>query len=432
MRALGVVLAHPVVECGLRLQQGRERARRRRAARDAGSGGSARSCPWWSASAAGSRRWTIALWRQILVEEHLAAGREARRELLAVVGEDSLGRPEARERLGQGQAHGAARGALDDAGDHAEARVVVESGDDARHAQLAGRGVDEGGPEEDVDLPQRHGRRALPAHVVGGLAPARSSRHEPVATQDPVEGRARGQPIWRGGTAHELVQDAQGAPRRVAAAQLADPRLERGRGPVRARLRAVRAIDEAGQALAAVAHQPRVDGLTRHAGLGGHVGDARAVQHRRHRSIPLLDNGQRHQRQSRPPAQSARADHGRRQASTEARVSSITRDRTHARAVAGEEFLYDFKGGLRPPRRAAGGRWRPSSPPPANGRLLSIVAGFRIAFTTPRRARSPSGGGFRLSRRRSCVLPSPEAQLHCVRGDDPRLPDAHAPAPRAP
>jgi hypothetical protein len=54
----------------------------------------------------------------------------------------------------------------------------------------------------------------------------------------------------------------------------------------------------------AIAPQPRMHRLARHASLGGHLAHARAVQHRNDRPVPLLDDRQR-QCQSRPPV----ADH---------------------------------------------------------------------------------------------------------------------------
>jgi hypothetical protein len=47
---------------------------------------------------------------------------------------------------------------------------------------------------------------------------------------------------------------------------------------------------------------PRVQGMTRHAQLGGRLTDSRSVWHRHDSSIPLLDERQCHQRQPRPPA----------------------------------------------------------------------------------------------------------------------------------
>jgi hypothetical protein len=56
-----------------------------------------------------------------------AAAAEAIRELLAVVREDLLRSPTALQRLAERQTDGAARRALDDARDHAIARVIIET-----------------------------------------------------------------------------------------------------------------------------------------------------------------------------------------------------------------------------------------------------------------------------------------------------------------
>jgi hypothetical protein len=61
------------------------------------------------------------------------------------------------------------------------------------------------------------------------------------------------------------------------------------------------AVRQPRQPRRAIARQPRVHRLARHAHLGRHLRRARTVQDRHHRPIPLLDDRQRHQRQSRPP-----------------------------------------------------------------------------------------------------------------------------------
>ena len=60
--------------------------------------------------------------------EHLAAAAEAAGEQLAVIGEHLLGRAVALERLGERQADRAGGRALDDAREHAIARVIVHAG----------------------------------------------------------------------------------------------------------------------------------------------------------------------------------------------------------------------------------------------------------------------------------------------------------------
>ena len=124
------------------------------------------------------------------------------------------------------------------------------------------------------------------------------------------------------GAAHQLMHDPQRAPLRVRAAQLADHRLQLRRGPMRTRHRPMRPIDQARQPRRAIAPRPT------HAPTGATPRSRRATSLTRAPSntaitalIPLLDDRQRHQCQSRPPRCEQRnrtADHGRCQASTEA------------------------------------------------------------------------------------------------------------------
>jgi len=86
--------------------------------------------------------------------------------------------------------------------------------------------------------------------------------------------------------------------------------------------RPVRPIHQARQPAAAIPGHPRVHRLARHADLSGHLRHARAVQHRHHRPIPLLDNRQHNQCQSRPPV-AANSANG---ASRSRPLSSINRD----------------------------------------------------------------------------------------------------------
>jgi hypothetical protein len=84
--------------------------------------------------------------------------------------------------------------------------------------------------------------------------------------------------------------------------QITHPRLHLRRRPTRARPRTRGTIRQARQPRLPTPGHPRVRRLARHTRLGRHLAHPSAIQHRHHRSIPLLDNRQRHQRQSRPPA----------------------------------------------------------------------------------------------------------------------------------
>src|SRR3954449_476730 len=139
VRPVGVVFAHPVIDGGLSRQHGHEwagvveqfapqrlmepldlpgrgrRARLREPVRD----------PVAPAD---------------LVEQHLPAAREAGGELDAVIAEDLLRRPIARQRLREGQTHGTAGRPLDHPSQHAITRVVIQTGHDPRLAHLARAG----------------------------------------------------------------------------------------------------------------------------------------------------------------------------------------------------------------------------------------------------------------------------------------------------
>src|SRR4051794_14270437 len=99
-----------------------------------------------------------------LVEEHLAAASEAIGGLLAVICEHLLRRAIALQRLREGHADRAAGRALDDAGKHAIARVIIDAGDDPAVADLAGDRVDQPRPVDDVPLPELQLPAAANAH----------------------------------------------------------------------------------------------------------------------------------------------------------------------------------------------------------------------------------------------------------------------------
>jgi hypothetical protein len=72
----------------------------------------------------------------------------------------------ATECLGKCQANRPPGGAYHDRGDDAEPGMVIHSGDD-----LAFGAIDQHQAADNVDLPQRHGRLALPAPVVTAFPP---------------------------------------------------------------------------------------------------------------------------------------------------------------------------------------------------------------------------------------------------------------------
>ena len=218
----------------------------------------------------------------------------------------------------------------------------VEAGYDPRLAQLTRARVDEHRPAEDVDRPERHRSQRTKSAALRrrGRAAARPCRARVRLT---VEREGSGRPPQARASAR--ARSAARAPLRVPAAQLADERLELAEAVVgQLRGRCERSTSPARPS--PVAGQPRVQRLARHT----HLGDLAPSPHRRHRPVALLDNRHNDQRQSRPPAgQSARADHGRRQASIEAQLlrhncqaSPGTGQRSDD--VGGEHLLYHFKG----------------------------------------------------------------------------------------
>ena len=132
---------------------------------------------------------------------------ESAGEHLAVVGEDLLRHPVAGQAFEEGLAHGARRGSMDERGDDAEPRVVVDPGD-----HLALGAVLEEHPTHHVHLPQLHGPRPLPALVV--LEPSSSGLglDEPVPDEAAVDRRAGGGLVQ---LPAQLGQDGPRAPPRM-------------------------------------------------------------------------------------------------------------------------------------------------------------------------------------------------------------------------
>jgi hypothetical protein len=108
--------------------------------------------------------------------------------------------------------------------------VVVDPGHDLRL-----RAVGEEHPAHDVHLPKRHRLVSLPAQVtVPGAFPG-AGLYEPAADQDPVGAHPRRHRLSP--EPAQLVDDADRAPLRVLAADLADRGLDVGRDLGRGRLR---------------------------------------------------------------------------------------------------------------------------------------------------------------------------------------------------
>jgi hypothetical protein len=125
-----------------------------------------------------------------LVEQHLAAATEPVGELLAIVAEHFLRRPIALKRLRERQTDRAAGRALDHPREHAEARMIIDAGHDPRLAQLTRDDVDQHRGEHDVQLPQLHRRRPLPAQILRALAPTRLPDDEAVTDENAMRSRA--------------------------------------------------------------------------------------------------------------------------------------------------------------------------------------------------------------------------------------------------
>ena len=271
-----------------------------------------------------------------LVEQHLAAAAEAIGELLAVIGEHLLRRAVALQRLAERQADRAAGRALDHPREHAIARVVIHAGHDPPLAQLARSRVDQPRPVDDVQLPELHRRRPLPTHIVRALAPSRARDHQPVADQDAVDRRARRQRLRRrrrrasahAGSAAHPTSDAPGAARRPPPRPPPTPDADTTRG------RCERS--PARPARRAIAPHPRMHRLARDARPRRRPRSPRAPSNTAITAlIPLLDDRQRHQCQSRPP----RCDRAQRGQPITAAVKHHLRLRCQASPETGQQRM---------------------------------------------------------------------------------------------
>jgi hypothetical protein len=162
-------------------------------------------------------------------------------ELPAVVGQHLRGHPVATHRRSKRLAYRAAGGHNQYRGDHDEARVVIDTGQ-----QLALTTVGQRQPTNDVDLPQMHRRFPLPT-LVFPLVQLRLRVDKPVAGQHSMHRRPRRRRLHVPLT--EFISDSPRTPARMGAAQLADQRLNFGGQPPRAVHRPARPVRQPGHAL---------------------------------------------------------------------------------------------------------------------------------------------------------------------------------------
>ena len=237
-----------------------------------------------------------------LVEQHLAAAAEAIGELLAVIRQHLLRRAIALQRLANARQTARPVARSTTRASTQIARVIIDAGHDPRLAQLPRRAC----------RPAAAHRRCPAATAAS--PPAAASAHSPSACA--AARRAITRP-WRTRIRCTVARDGNGSggagPRissctircaphfgcarrssHTRASTSADARFGLDRG------RCDRSASPASPASRYRATHACTDWRDT-PDLGRDLAHARAVQHRHHRSIPLLDDRQRHQRQSRPP-----------------------------------------------------------------------------------------------------------------------------------
>jgi hypothetical protein len=113
--------------------------------------------------------------------------------------------------------------------------VVIDPGHHLGLAQLAGPGIGDHHPADDVHLPQLHRAFTLPAAVTVPGALTRPGHHQTVPGEDPVDGplRRHRHPCTR--AAQHLQPDPFRAPPGVLAAHLRHHDLGLTRYPMRAK-----------------------------------------------------------------------------------------------------------------------------------------------------------------------------------------------------
>jgi hypothetical protein len=293
------------------------------------------------------------------IKQHLPTPTKAGGELLAVVGEDLLGHPEPPQRARERQAHRPPRGPSRDLRDDAVAGVVIDPGDD-----LGLGAVGQPGSIDDVQLPQRHRRRALPAPVVLPPSAARARDDEAVADQDPVDRHPR-RHARPASAAAQLVLEPAWAPAGMLPAQLTDGGLQLCRDLVGAGVGPFGPVNQSPQPSLPIAGQPRVQRLSGDPDLPGDLADCGAGLHGQDGAIALLDDTQLHQGQSSASCPATTATDARQPSRTRSPVNHVVKPRCQASTGTGqrpgrsscEDFLYTLK------RRLRAAAARPSSPP---------------------------------------------------------------------
>jgi len=198
-------------------------------------------------------------------------------------------------RLDERRADRARRGAFDELGRDAEARVVVEAADELELVAAL-----ELHAAHDVHLPELHGAHPLPAPVVLAALATALRIDQAMAHEAAVDRGARGQRSDL--LTAEVVSDGARAPAGVGAAQFDDARLDLRRHLVRAGGRPRGVVGESGDAAARIAAQPAVHGLPAHPVAAGDLGDAGAAQDLEHCLMALLHDSQLDEHDLCPPS----------------------------------------------------------------------------------------------------------------------------------
>jgi hypothetical protein len=198
-----------------------------------------------------------------LVKQHLPALTETISKLLAIVSEDFLRHPELPQGGGQGQAHRPPGGPLSDSGDDTEPGMVIDPGHHLGFPQLTRAGIGDHHAADDVDLPQLHRTRPLPAAVAVPRALARPGCHEPLPGQDAVNGPLRWH-RYSGRPAQQFQPNPLGTPLGVLAAHLRHHDLNLTRHLMRAEARPVGAVRQPSQPFGQIPGDPRMHRLPRY------------------------------------------------------------------------------------------------------------------------------------------------------------------------
>ena len=143
--------------------------------------------------------------------------------------------------------------------------MVVEAGE-----SLGCRAVREQEAMDNVELPELHGRRTLPA-LPGLLATLPLRRvDDPSSHQRAINRRLRR--CWLYTLASQLERKSTGSPVRLCAAHLEQLRLNGGRHLMRAVARPMGAVRQAIQSVCLIALEPDMDRLSGDVPIAGHLG----------------------------------------------------------------------------------------------------------------------------------------------------------------